>query len=140
MTDKPNLGGRPRLFDSPEEMQEKIDDYFQELKELNRAPTITGLNYFLGFDSRHGLSQYAKYDGFSNTVKRARMRVEEYLEEGLLEGTATGKIFNLKNNFGWKDHSSVESFDGGKTKKHSMNDYYASLEDEENEYEAKTEE
>ena len=46
---------------------------------------------------------YEGREGFVDTVKRAKARVEVRLEERLDGSNATGTIFNLKNNFGWKD-------------------------------------
>lgn len=42
------------------------------------------------------------------TIKNAKSRCEEYAETQLFVGKqATGPIFNLKNNYGWKDQSEV---------------------------------
>ena len=46
---------------------------------------------------------------FFFTIKKAKSKVEDYLEKKLLTGnSATGIIFNLKNNFEWKDKQEVE--------------------------------
>jgi hypothetical protein len=47
---------------------------------------------------------------FIDTIKRAKDKVENSVEEGLLSGkyNATGAIFNLKNNYGWRDKQEVE--------------------------------
>lgn len=98
--------GRPRLFETPEDLQVAIDAYFDALD--GEHPTVTGLNYALGFATRNGLWEYKSYDGFSDTVKRALMRVEAALEQNLYGGQVTGTIFNLKNNFGWQDRQVQE--------------------------------
>lgn len=102
------MTGRPRLYKSPEEMAERIDAYFDS--EEASPPTMAGLCYFLGFSERHALSEYEKYDGFSATVKRARLRIEMDRSKRLLErDTFTpGLIFDLKNNHGWKDKHETE--------------------------------
>ena len=98
-----HAGGRPPKYTKAEVMQKKIDEYFNECN-LNKKPyTITGLGLALDM-SRQDLLNYSKKDEFFDTIKRAKMKIENYLEEKLLsEGFSTGVIFNLKNNYGWKD-------------------------------------
>ena len=47
---------------------------------------------------------YQHKDDFSDTIKKAKLRVENYYEERLMTTTPTGAIFALKN-FGWSDKS-----------------------------------
>lgn len=101
--------GRGLLYETPEKLQEAIDHYFAEC-ELRTAPyTMSGLALALGI-SRQALINYEGREAYVDTVKRARARVEAQLEEGLLtrERQVAGHIFNLKNNFGWKDTQEVE--------------------------------
>lgn len=93
--------GRPPLYSDPAEMEARIDEYFAD--EGKERPTVSGLCYFLGFTDRHALAEYEKREEFSATVKKARMRIENALETHLYTGQVAGVIFNLKNNFGWKD-------------------------------------
>ena len=96
-------GGRPRKYTEVEIMQEKIDKYFKECKENNEPYTITGLCIALDI-CRDTLSEYMKNKEFSDTIKKAKLKVENYLERHLItDSSTTGIIFNLKNNFGWKD-------------------------------------
>lgn len=97
------------MFGSPEQMQEKIDAYFVEMEEKDKHPTVSGLCYYIGFSDRHSLSEYAEFPEFTATVKRARIRIEEHLEQCLFGNNVTGVIFNLKNNFEWKDKHEVDS-------------------------------
>lgn len=107
--------GRPRLYPTPEKLQERIDAYFAEqvgIAQIGKdkdgypitqikAPTISGLNYFLGFCERTSLDEYAKNPAFYLTVKRAKLRIHQFAEQQLFEnGKPTGAIFWLKNN-GW---------------------------------------
>ncbi len=92
--------GRPPKYNSPEEMQEKIDLYFSTLDE--EKPTVLGLCIALDL-TRQGLLEYADKPLYSDTVKKAKMKVELALEQHLYTGQVAGVIFNLKNNFGWKD-------------------------------------
>lgn len=103
-----HAGGRPPKFKTKEEMQEKIDKYFEECKKERRPITFTGLAYSIGL-SRQGLLEYKAKDEFSDTIKKARDFVEMTLEERLIgtSGIATGIIFNLKNNYDWKDKQDI---------------------------------
>ena len=81
--------------------------------------TITGLAIELGLD-RKALINYSEKDEFSNTIKKAKTIVENWLEEHLIsgQGNATGIIFNLKNNYNWRDKQEV---DIGQEKDFSVN-------------------
>lgn len=129
-----NTGGRPPLYEEPEVMAAAIDEYFVYIKgeekeipikstdkkgkettkfitEIVRYPepaTVTGLILYLGFSHREALSDYEKREGFSDIVRRARMRVEHSYECKLSSNLPTGSIFALKN-MGWKDKTEVES-------------------------------
>lgn len=108
--------GRPLKFATPEELQTKIDDYFESIREPRmigesayfEPATITGLAIHLG-TYRDVLCDYQEKDEFSNTVKTAKLRVEHYAEKQLYMGkSAAGPIFALKN-FGWSDKTEVDN-------------------------------
>ncbi len=105
-----HAGGRPRKFKNKKEMQKKIDTYFDECRKEKRPITFTGLAYSIGL-SRQGLLNYSKKEEFFDTIKKARDYVEMTLEERLIgtSGTATGIIFNLKNNYDWKDKQDINA-------------------------------
>lgn len=106
--------GRPHLFSSVEELQSKVDEYFENCPDTRKVvqegvilevpcPTVTGLALFLGYCDRNSFYDNCE-DGsqFSGTLKKARAKMER-IYEGLLHGsTPTGAIFALKN-FGWVD-------------------------------------
>ena len=96
---------RPKLYNSSEEMQKKIDIYFKTCDELGKPYTISGLSLALDMD-RRSLLNYSKNQEFFLTIKKAKQRVEQQLEENLYRlGNNSGIIFNLKNNFNWKDNN-----------------------------------
>jgi hypothetical protein len=99
-------------------MQIKIDSYFAECFANEKPPTVSGLAYALGM-SRQALCDYSHKDQFLDTLKKARQRVEIALEERLDAAAPAGAIFNLKNNFGWKDQQAVDlsSADGSMSPK-----------------------
>lgn len=117
-------GGRPPIFKTAEEMQKIIDDYFDycdnRMKEIHAKEggvvavnvpepyTMSGLAYALGMD-RRSLLNYSKKEEFFPTVKEARNRVQMDVERRLMEtSNQAGAIFNLKNNFDWKDKTEVD--------------------------------
>jgi len=107
--------GRPPKFKTPEEMQQAVDAYFAQCLADGDVATVTGLAFSLNL-TRQGLIEYSEKLAFSDTVKRAKLRVEMAIEQRLLTGgSPAGAIFNLKNNFGWKDKSEQEitGKDGG---------------------------
>ena len=100
---KKQTRGRPKKYTEAEIMQQKIDKYFADCVRNKEPYTITGLCIALDL-CRDTLSEYMKKQEFSDTIKKAKLRVENYLEKHLItDSGTTGIIFNLKNNFGWKD-------------------------------------
>lgn len=108
VADPPKIG-RPLIFETPEAMQARIDAYYVDCQTRAVPLTMSGLANALGI-SRLTLLNYEGRDAFVNTVKQARAQVEQQLEEGLLtrERQVAGHIFNLKNNFGWRDVQEVD--------------------------------
>lgn len=100
--------GRPRKISEKEELENKIKNYFEECDRNKEPYTITGLCIALDI-CRDTLSEYMKKDEFSDTIKKAKLKVENYLEKHLItDSSTTGIIFNLKNNFGWSDKQQIE--------------------------------
>ena len=113
-------GGRPPHYSTPEELQEKIDEYFKHPPRkrilygkgnvvIGEVPvvTITGLALYLGFCNRQSMYDYENRKEFSDTIKKARSFIEQEYEECLRTNNPTGAIFALKN-FGWKDKQEIE--------------------------------
>lgn len=93
--------GRPPIYDDPEILKNKCEQYFIECLENEEKITITGLALYLGFCSRGTIYEYEKKKEFSDVIKRAMMVVENSYEK-LTEKNPTGAIFILKN-MGWSD-------------------------------------
>lgn len=133
MAEEKRRPGRPLKFESAEELQQVIDNYFESceeeiwteiidsdgkptgqwkpIKDRNgdiikrqiRPLTITGLALHLNTD-RKTLLNYEEKEEFFPTIKAAKTRIENYTEEILVTTkSAAGVIFNLKNNYGWQD-------------------------------------
>lgn len=155
MASQNNKVGRPLKFDSVEELQQKIEDYFNdclphpieetyyEYVEIEeeytlkgktkkrkvrdysqrpiekkkwtiseaKTPTITGLAVFLD-TSRRTLLDYETEETkseYSHTIKKAKDVIEQHWESLLKGNNVTGVIFNLKNNYAWRDKTEVEA-------------------------------
>ena len=127
-----NKGGRPPMYKTKEEIQEKIDKYFSDcegeavydsdghplfgkdglpLKIGVRPLTVTGLALALGFTSRQALLNYQEKEEFVDTITRAKARIEQYAEERLFDKDgANGAKFSLANNFdGWKEKQQIDA-------------------------------
>lgn len=98
--------GRPLKFKSVEELQEKIDAYFASCDEENEPITITGLALALD-TTRDTLCDYGERSEFSDTIKKAKLRVENAYEKRLVRRGNGGDVFALKN-FGWKDTKDID--------------------------------
>lgn len=103
---------RPRIIKSPKQFDELAEAYFAECDSKEKPYTVTGLALGLGLSSRAALDEYEKREGFFNSVKRAKMRVENSYEESLRgKCHPSGPIFALKN-FGWRDKQEIEHSGG----------------------------
>ena len=112
-------GGRPALFDNPEEQQKKIREYQIDCPDTKKikiadeivtvpAYSIAGLAYFLGFESRQSFYDYEKNGMFSYIMKRARLFIEKEYELLLQTSTNSASIIFALKNMGWKDRTEVE--------------------------------
>lgn len=116
--------GKPMKFNSPEELEVKIEEYFNWAIEKDRHITVSGLAWFLDID-RCTLLRYEDMvnnddayksidnsikEKYCNTIKRAKRRIEAECEEGLYnKNSVTGTIFALKNNYGYVDKQEIEN-------------------------------
>jgi hypothetical protein len=93
----------------------KIDGEYQyeKVKKMIQkesvTPTISGLAVHLD-TSRETLLEYEDRPEFVDTIKRAKQTIEAMTESLLVNGGAqpAGVIFNLKNNYGWRDKTETE--------------------------------
>ncbi len=95
--------GRPPVYKSPEELQEKIIEYFEQATKL----TITGLCLYCGFGGRQSFYDYGDKKEFSYIIKRAQLAIECHYEEKACESSSAGPIFILKN-MGWSDRQEID--------------------------------
>ena len=117
-----NKVGQPLKFESPEELQERIEEYFIWAKKNKRHITITDLAYYLGTNRTTLLNYENSMENdwlksvdddvkvrYVNTIKRAKPRIEAEYEQGLFnKNSVVGTIFTLKNNYNWVDKQEIE--------------------------------
>ena len=96
-------------YKTKEELQKGIDNYFKECDKNKKHYTMSGLALALDID-RKTLLNYSNREEFSPLIKKAKAKVETMLEENLYRvGNNSGIIFNLKNNYGWRDQIEVQN-------------------------------
>ena len=101
------ITGCPLKFKTAKELEDKIQAYFTDCEVKGRPYTISGLALALGVD-RKTIVNYSHKEEFFPTIKAARAKCENYAEEQLFIGKNTaGVIFNLKNNYSWRDQQEV---------------------------------
>ncbi|WP_039237526.1 terminase small subunit [Clostridium sp. K25] len=129
-------GGQPLKWKSPEELENKIQEYYKWAKENKKHITVTGLAWWLGC-SRTTLMHYEKAEEsewlnrcndeekrkYVNSIKNAKRFIEMNYEDSLFNKSSTaGAIFTLKNNYGWVDKQEITT--------NNDNNINISLEDE----------
>lgn len=122
---KRGVKGRKFIWDSPEELQEHIDQYFEscldrkwvfrkdddgekkrvEVVRQVKPFTMSGISVALGVGRTFLWDYSRKSKEFHDVYLRAKSRCEAYAEEYLYSGKSTaGVVFSMKNNFdGWHD-------------------------------------
>lgn len=100
--------GRPLKFNSVDELEQKIKDYYQDCIDRSKPLTIAGLACYLDVD-RHTIYNYEnKSDEFFHTIKKAREYILADLEERLMTESKIGQIFIAKQ-YGYRDKTEVEA-------------------------------
>lgn len=109
-------GGHKRRFETVKALEDKIDAYFKHAQTQEKLPTIAGIAHYLGFLAVGTLYDYEQTPKYGNSIKKARLRIEEMLEERLISGKPPiGLIFALKNRFKWQDKQDLDITSGGET-------------------------
>ncbi len=97
-----NNGGRPRKYETAEEMELKINEYFNWCIENKMEIAVNGLVLYLGFSHKSSLYEYQENEEFTDLIKKARTAVEMSYELDLRTFKFGGAVFALKN-MGWTD-------------------------------------
>ena len=100
-------------FRTVEDMDKAINAYFAECEAKDAPVTITGLALVLDTSREvlmhveRGVGIYSQ-PGYVDTIKRAKLRCQNYAENHLFSGkNPAAGIFALKN-YGWSDRQEVE--------------------------------
>lgn len=104
---------KKRKYTTADELREAVDDYFNTKIAENQPFTVSGLALHLGVTRTTLLNYEKKYAGteYAEIIGNAKLRIEEFVETCLFKSKVptTGAIFNLKNNFGWKERQEVSN-------------------------------
>lgn len=98
--------GRPLKYSTPEEMQQKIDEYKRARDNEGLPYTRLSLVLFLGFVDKNALdSTYKNKEEFSHTIKKIYLEIENSKIDAMYGGNpnTTWNIFDFKCNYGWND-------------------------------------
>jgi hypothetical protein len=115
--------GSPPMYTDPLEMQRACDKYFswcdsqtktiirnKNEKIIYKPYTVSGLTLALGFASVQSLLDYEKKPQFSDVIKRAKLRVQNWTEEKATNGEINPiyGMFTLKCNFGFVEKQEID--------------------------------
>ena len=124
---------REKTYKTERALQAKVEEYFSSISrtvplleadgqtikndagedilrtEYLRPPTVSGLCLFLNI-TRRTWENYQKDAELHSITEIARAKMEAYLEEELLSRRKgiQGVIFNLQNNYGWREKKEIE--------------------------------
>jgi hypothetical protein len=101
------------IFNSPNELEQKLNDYFQETS--NEELTLSGLVLALG-TNKQTLANYQKKPEYVDLINHAKLRIENSYELSLRKNGRSADIFALKN-FGWSDKKVVHYSEDNTTDK-----------------------
>ena len=120
---------KPLKFKTAQELQDKINAYFEDCRLKEIPLSITGLALALD-TNRQTLINYQDKDGYENIVDRAKLMIENAYEIRLIENGRSGDIFALKN-FGWTDRQEIDN--NIKVGKSSIDELISSIDNIKNE-------
>lgn len=114
MSTQKKIKGPKLKFNDPVALQKKVDDFFTHCDEVGKPYTVSGLALWLDCTRETILNYEAGNrnhmdENISYTLRKAKLQILNYAEDSLWTCKRTaGVIFNLKNNWGWKDRQEVE--------------------------------
>lgn len=98
------------IFNSSKQLKDLINDFFnishetenKKTDQANTPPTLSGLAFHLGFESRRAFEEYEQNGKYAYLLRRSRLRIETEYEKQLHKQPSTGAIFALKS-MGWNE-------------------------------------
>ena len=104
--------GRPKKWETPEDLKEEVIGYFKEVDENGSMPTKAGLCLHLGvIDDTLGYYKEKYGEKYSIIVRHAYKAIADAWTQRLAGTVPTGSIFYLKAAFHYKDRVDVTSDD-----------------------------
>jgi len=102
------FNGRPRKYETAEELEDRIRDYFLFTVKNNCNITLTGLFLHCDFSSKENLENQGKRgEDFYLVIKKALNTVANYYEHLMQDKGRGADIFALKQ-FGWTDQLTID--------------------------------
>ena len=99
-------------YQTPDEMQIVIDNYFADCKKRDAKYTMSGMRNFLGFACDSQIADYkSDHPEFSEVINHARSIVEQQREEDLSDPNtknSRGIGMVMQNCHGWKNQQTIE--------------------------------
>lgn len=110
-----------KLYSTSEQLQNTINEYFNNKDKQKKPYTLTGLYLALGLDNETFNNYIRMFDNLKNEnekkeyeyfaiIKNAKEKILESHETQLLAGTGStvGTIFYMKNNYNYKDKNETD--------------------------------
>lgn len=100
--------GRPLLYETPEEILAKFEDYKKHVEYVRKPMTLSGMRLYLGFNSRQSLLNYQERSAeFFDAIKKVYLEIAEHYEIMGQSGKGGNfPIFALKQ-MGWTDRREI---------------------------------
>ena len=103
-------------------MERLIDEYFKEADEKDEPYLITGLCLKLEcsreclLEWNKDTGKYPKPEKAVKLIRDAKLKCQNWIEKSMMTGktNTVAAIFNLKNNYRWKDKSELDTTTNGK--------------------------
>ena len=104
--------GRPLKFQSPVELEEKVNDYFADCERNKKHKTLSGLAVYVGTctETLRRYEQNDENEAFCWIIKKAKTVIEDDLVRRMLEerGNVVKYLFLLKCNHGYIEKTAAE--------------------------------
>ena len=105
-----NPVGKPPRYKTEEALFAKCEEYFCLCDEKKRFYTVVALALYLGFTGRMALFAMLKRRKYVATIRQMLSKIEAQRSEMLINPdnrNSRGSIFDLQNNFGWRDRQDI---------------------------------
>jgi hypothetical protein len=105
---------KPVSFESAEEIDERIETYFDICQQNDMKPSVAGFSLALGIDRRRLweiiTGKVVKPDAVTDSLKRAYLilnaQMEDYMQNGKINPVSG--IFLMKNSFQYQDKQEIQ--------------------------------